>query len=179
MSAPRLFGPTSLADRFARRCSDRAVRRPDQYGAVADIVVRQGSEADAGWAAQVLRSRWGATTIVSRGRTHDSSRLPCLVSELDGQRLGLATYRVEGHEAELVSLAVAAACRRLWLVTTNDNLDALRFYQRRGLRIVAVRRGAAAEARRLKPQVPEVGLYAIPVHGEIELELRLDGRPQG
>lgn len=165
----------------------------EQYGAVIDVVVRPVTASDARWAVHVLTSRWGTTTIVSRGRRHDASRLPALVAELDGERLGLATYRVEGNEAELVSLdalvdrrgigsallratverAAAAGCRRLWLVTTNDNIDALRFYQRRGLRIVAVHAGAADEARRLKPQIPEIGHYAIAVHDELELELRL------
>lgn len=159
----------------------------------ADVVVRPGNESDAGWLTGVLTSRWGATKIVSRGRTHDASRLPSLVAELDGERLGLATYRVGGKEVELVSLdalvvgrgvgsallratverAAASGCRRLWPVTTNDNLDALRFYQRRGLRIAAIHRGAVDEARRLKPLIPEVGLSAIPVHDEVELELRL------
>jgi hypothetical protein len=59
----------------------------------------------------------------------------------------------------------------VWLVTTNDNLDALRFYQRRGLRLVAVHAGAVDEARRLKPEIARVGEYGIPIRDEIELEL--------
>jgi GNAT superfamily N-acetyltransferase len=143
---------------------------------------------------EVLTERWGAPVIVSRGRTHDASALPAVVAEVGGERLGLATYRVEGGDAEVVSMdslvagrgigtalvaavteaAVSSGCGRLWLITTNDNLNALRFYQRRGLRLVAVHRGAADEGRRLKPQIPTVGDSAIPVHDEIELELRLD-----
>jgi len=66
-------------------------------------------------------------------------------------------------------------CRRVWLITSNDNLDALRFYQRRGLRLVAVHRGAIDEARRVKPSIPATGEYGIPVRDEIELELQLRG----
>lgn len=70
-------------------------------------------------------------------------------------------------------LACAAGARRLWLVTTNDNLDALRFYQRRGMRIVAVARDALDATRVIKPQVPLIGAYGIPLRDELTLELTL------
>jgi GNAT superfamily N-acetyltransferase len=65
--------------------------------------------------------------------------------------------------------------RRLWLITTNDNLPALRFYQRRGMRITAVSPGAVDEARRRKPSIPVTGNEGIELHDELTLELRLDG----
>jgi GNAT superfamily N-acetyltransferase len=74
--------------------------------------------------------------------------------------------------------AVAEAGRatggvRLWLVTTNDNLDALRFYQRRGLRLAALRPGAVDEARRLKPTIPQFGDTGIAIRDELVLEMPL------
>jgi len=67
-----------------------------------------------------------------------------------------------------------ADCERIWLVTTNDNLEALRFYQRRGFVLSALRPGAVDEARRgLKPQISAVGEFGIPIRDELELELRL------
>jgi hypothetical protein len=69
--------------------------------------------------------------------------------------------------------ARTAGARRLKLVTTNDNLDALRFYQRRGWRIVGVHAGAVALSRRIKPVIPEHGAYNIPIRDEIELEYLL------
>ncbi len=67
-------------------------------------------------------------------------------------------------------LAAAAGCRRFWVLTTNDNVDALRFYQRRGFRLTAIRCGAVDQARRtLKPQIPMIGNYGIPIRDEIEL----------
>lgn len=63
---------------------------------------------------------------------------------------------------------------RLWLITTNDNVDALRFYQRRGFRLAALHPGAVAAARtRLKPEIPLTGAYGIPLRDEIEMEKRL------
>lgn len=69
--------------------------------------------------------------------------------------------------------ARARGCRRLWLVTTNDNTRALRFYQRRGLDLVALHRDAATAARAVKPTLPEYGEDGIAVRHELELELRL------
>ncbi len=110
--------------------------------------------------------------------------------------MGLVTYRIEGQACEVVTLdsleanigigtalveavreaATQAGCTRLWLITTNDNMDALRFYQKRGLRLVAVHRDAVTEARRSKPQIPWIGNDGIPLRDEIELELML-GEP--
>jgi hypothetical protein len=69
----------------------------------------------------------------------------------------------------LVSHLKARAVSRLRLTTTNDNLDALRFYQRRGFRIMGVRQGAVDDARTLKPSIPAVGNYGIPLRDELDL----------
>ena len=110
-----------------------------------------------------------------------------------GQRVGLITYRVDGKECEIVTLdstiedcgmgtalideaklpAAAEGCKRLWLVTSNDNTKALRFYQKRGFRLAALYSDALNEARKLKTENPVVGIDGIPLRDEIELELRL------
>jgi hypothetical protein len=140
---------------------------------------------------ETITRRRGAPVVVSRGLAHDAACLPAIVAELGRQRVGLATYLIEGGEAEPVTLdalapqqgvgtallkavverASVGGCRRLWLVTSNDNIDAIRFYKRRGLRLAAVHKGAVDEARQLKPQVPARGHFGIPVHDEVELEL--------
>jgi ribosomal protein S18 acetylase RimI-like enzyme len=112
------------------------------------------------------------------------------VAELDGRPTGLLTYRLEPQEVELSAFVVeprqaglgtrlvdaleeavlAAGRSRLWVVTTNDNLDALRFYQRRGFRIAEVRVGAVDRARAaLKPAIGRIGEHGIPMRDEIEL----------
>jgi GNAT superfamily N-acetyltransferase len=71
-------------------------------------------------------------------------------------------------------IARNAGCRRLWVVTTNDNVDALRCYQRRGFRLVLIRAGAVDRSRELlKPGIPRSGAYEIPLRDELELELTL------
>jgi DNA-3-methyladenine glycosylase I len=160
---------------------------------MATITVRAADEADRRWMARLLSSRWGAVQIVSRGQVHQADRLPAYVAVRDGEPVGLATYRAEGEACELVSLdsleentgvgtalleavrrrAENLRCRRLWLVTTNDNLRALGFYQRRDFVLVAVHRNAMDAVRRLKPTVPAVGLNGIPLRDELELECKL------
>jgi GNAT superfamily N-acetyltransferase len=117
---------------------------------------------------------------------------PALVAERDdGALAGVLTYVVEGDACEILTLhaadqwagagtallraveqeAAERGCRRLWLLTTNDNVDALRFYQRRGFRLAELHPGAVDESRaRLKPEIPETGEYGIPLRDEIVLD---------
>lgn len=60
--------------------------------------------------------------------------------------------------------------KKIRLITTNDNVDALRFYQKRGFSIVAIHRNALEFSRKLKPEIPLIGNYGIPLRDEIELE---------
>ncbi len=66
-------------------------------------------------------------------------------------------------------VAEASGAWRLWLITTNDNVDALRFYQRRGFRLAAVRPGAVDRTRQRKPEIPRTGDFGIPLRDEIDL----------
>ena len=113
--------------------------------------------------------------------------------ETPTDRLGLLTIEYDSKECEILTLdsleesqgigsalldsleerAREAGLQRLWLVTTNDNLPALKFWQKRGYELVAVHRNAIAAARRVKPQIPIIGKEGIPIRDEIELEKRL------
>ena len=155
--------------------------------------VRRIEAGDRQWAGEVLTRSWGSTRVVSRGRLRDAQDLPGFVAGLGDERVGLLTWSVEGDDCEVVTLnslaerrgvgrallaaaaeeATALGCRRLWLITTNDNLPALRFYQRLGWDLVPLHRGAVDEARRLKPEISHVGLDGIALRHELELELSL------
>ncbi len=157
------------------------------------IACRPLAAADADWVRDLVVRRWGAEYLITRGRRHDVAGLEGLVAERDGARVGLALFCMEDGACELVTLdslvagigagsalvaavadrARAAGCRRLWLITTNDNLAAQRFYQRRGFRLAALYPDAVTEARRLKPAIPLVGRDGIPLRDEIELEMAL------
>ena len=92
----------------------------------------------------------------------------CEITTLDSldEAMGVGSALVEAVE----EWAREAGIERLWLVTTNDNLDALKFWQKRGYELVSVHRNAIAEARRIKPQIPITGLNGITIRDEIELE---------
>jgi RimJ/RimL family protein N-acetyltransferase len=64
----------------------------------------------------------------------------------------------------------------MWLITTNDNEPAIRFYERRGMRIIAIHRGAIAQSRKLKPEIPYFGVDGRPIEDEVEFELLLSDR---
>jgi ribosomal protein S18 acetylase RimI-like enzyme len=159
------------------------------------IEVRPLLEEERDWAVAFEAGRWGGTTVIARaGELIDSSLLPALVATLDGERAGLLTYLVRDDQCEIVTLASAvegrgvgqallgavkeiaerAGCRRLWLITTNDNLRALKFYQRWGMDLVALHHNAVNYSREhLKPEIPERDDLGIPIAHELELELRL------
>ena len=154
------------------------------------IEIRPVADGDRGWVAATIRERWGSDIAVAHGVIHRPAELEGFVA-LEGSRpVGLLTFSRDGDALEIVTIdafppaagtgtalmdaavetARARGCRRVVLMTTNDNLDALRFYQRRGFRIATVRPGAVAAARVLKPQIPETGAYGIPMRDELELE---------
>ena len=155
------------------------------------IVVRPIHESDQAWLARATVEGWGSDRVVSRGRvTENLSRLPGFVAERDGKPAGFALVRLEGDELEVVAIrslreregvgtallgavqaeAKRVGCRRVWLVTTNDNLDAIRFYQRRGWEWVAFHVDAVTESRRLKPELPQIGAYGIEIRHELDFE---------
>lgn len=158
--------------------------------------IRPLTHDDREWVAEFTAEHWGGPIVVVHGSVYKPERLQGFVAESASRRVGLVTFRVEGRGCEVVTLntvhrhvgigtsllealkreAMGEECMRVWLVTTNDNLDALRFFQRRGFELARVYRGAAEESRKIKPEIPLVGYHGIPIRDEIELELRLDTR---
>jgi ribosomal protein S18 acetylase RimI-like enzyme len=157
------------------------------------VDVREPTEDERRQATGLWLERWGFRRVVSRGRLHEPMGYPMLVAIREGQVAGALTYEVRDGQMEAVTvdafvdgvgagtaLIEAAAeearrvgCRRLGLITTNDNTNALRFYQRRGMRLATLHRDAIAGSRRLKPEIPETGADGIPIRDELELELVL------
>ncbi len=155
------------------------------------LIISPITEQDAAAVDAVWRSQWGAGVVVTRGRIVEPQQVQGYRAfDRDGHLAGLITYQVTGTECEVITLdtmvrfggvgtalmaeveraARAAGCRRLWLITTNDNLDAMRFYQRRGYAIATVHVNAIESSRRLKPSIPLTGNFGIPIRDEIEFE---------
>jgi ribosomal protein S18 acetylase RimI-like enzyme len=153
------------------------------------IDVRRALDEERPAVARTLAERWGSTQIVSRGRVHDAEIAEVFVAVRDGAVVGSATFVVGGDEAELLTLdsleegagvgsalveavvraATSARATQLVVSTTNDNLHALGFYQRRGFRLMELLPGSVDRARRLKPSIPFVGASGIPIRDELVL----------
>jgi GNAT superfamily N-acetyltransferase len=130
---------------------------------------------------------WGSDDMIMHGQRVRYDEVEGFVFE---DWTGLITFMIRGDECEVTSLnslqegqgigavlieevvreAKERNCRRLFLITTNDNLHALGFYQKHGFEISALHRGAIHESRKLKPSIPLIGMNNIPLRDEIELE---------
>jgi len=155
--------------------------------------IRQINKKDKNWIVKFIRKNWGSEKIVSRGKTYYPHKLPGFVAFKDKKYLGLITYNIKKDNCEIISLNTVikkkgigmslvkkvravvkkAGCRKLWLVTTNDNIDALLFWQRIGFNFQTVYPNAIAISRKLKPEIPHIGNYGIPIRDEIKLELKI------
>jgi ribosomal protein S18 acetylase RimI-like enzyme len=161
------------------------------------VLVRVANGFEKTQAADILRRRWGEPVVV-RGRAYMFD--DCQIF-LAGHMGGIAAVSCDERPfMELVAInaffqwkgvgsalieAIAASASALGfeairLTTTNDNVDALRFYQRRGFRLAALRPGAVDEARTLKPAISLNGQHDIPIHDELDLvrPLTVAARPQ-
>ena len=141
--------------------------------------------------ARRVSSTWGET-VVRRGEAVDPADGELIGAYADEEIVGVATYAIRDDECEVVAIeayqerrgiatvlmdairtrAQAAGCRRLWLVTTNDNVPAIAFYQKWGMDLVALRHDSVTEARALlKPDIPEIGYDDIPIRHELEFAI--------
>lgn len=163
--------------------------------------INHNDPADLAFAREELVRHWHDVGIWSLGRRYQADALPGFIAVDDesDQRVGLVTYiihdggyagevitlssRVEGRGvgAALLDAAVQAireaGCVRAFLTTTNDNLRALGFYQKRGWKLAALHKGLVEEARKRKPIIPLMGLNGIEMRDEIELEMWLVDAP--
>ena len=131
--------------------------------------------------------------MVVHGKIFHPAELPAFLALRGPEICGLLTYTVQGNACEIISLdafqpglgigsrlveevksaAKARGCTRLHLVTTNDNINALAFYQKSGFRLAELRPNAIEASRRIKPEIPLLGENGIPIRDEIELEMDL------
>jgi len=154
-----------------------------------EIRVRPIDDGDRPMLAWLVAELWGSEIVAVHGTSLRPAELGGFIAERSRRVAGLLTYQLVGNMLEIVTLnaidrragigtmlieaAVGKArrfgCREIRLTTTNDNIDALRFYQRRGFRLAELRPGAVDQSRERKPLIPRVGDYGIPLHDEIDL----------
>jgi ribosomal protein S18 acetylase RimI-like enzyme len=155
------------------------------------VLVREGTDDDRAALSELFSRDFGRTRIVAFGEVMDIDQMPMLVAVASTDPSGALAYRLYGDALHIVALAtdpmwqrsgvgghlVAEAellarrlnLQRLVVATTNDNLPALYFYQRRGYRLTDVVVNSVSE--HTMQEVP--GFAGIPVRDEVRLEKRI------
>jgi ribosomal protein S18 acetylase RimI-like enzyme len=149
---------------------------------------------DRAWLADTIGAAFGSPRLISNEHIiEDASLLDGFAAEVDGRAVGCALFHDVDGDVELVALVstyrgagVGSALleaalergrrdgwKRLWLVTSNDNIEAIRMYQRAGWDWVDFRRDAITRARAIKSEIPDVGNYGIPIRHELQFEAPL------
>ena len=140
---------------------------------------------------EIIR-RWGSDVLISRGKVHKIDDLDGILVYDNEKIIGLGLYRIK-NDCEIVlletfvngigigtqiierikNIAIQNNCKRIWLVTTNSNINAIHFYQKRGFTISNIYINAMKEAREIKPEIPLVAENGIEIRDEIEFEINL------
>ena len=159
-------------------------------GSKKKVILRSIIADDLDWMNKLIIDSWASTKIVTRGVVHDARNLPGVVAIQGDERVGLLLYQIESNKCEIVSLnslregigigtallefvetiARERGCQRVWLITTNDNTPAIKFYEALGFHVCAIHQGAVHESRKLKPEIPIHGLQGVPIEDEVEME---------
>jgi GNAT superfamily N-acetyltransferase len=154
------------------------------------VTVRRLTAEDLPRLRRFWEGHWAGEEMIVHGEVYRPHQLEGFVAD---DWLGVVTYTIRRDVCEIISLdslqagrgigtslvdavvneARQHACRRVSVSTTNDNLRALAFYQKRGFELASLRRGAIEQSRKLKPNIPLVGENGIPLRDEIELEIGL------
>lgn len=156
------------------------------------LTIRPIGPQDLGEVRAELQTHWHSHEIWSLGRRYHADALPGFVALADGSFAGLVTLHMDpgGWQCEVITLSsrgkapgtgaalLAAAerhareqgCRRIYLTTTNDNTNAMRFYQRHGWRLAKLHAGIVDRVRALVPDLPLAGFDGIQIRDEVELE---------
>ncbi|MBF0501103.1 MAG: GNAT family N-acetyltransferase [Candidatus Riflebacteria bacterium] len=162
-----------------------------------NIIIKHLVTRDYPWVSKMLNQHWGSSKIAVHGELIAADQLPGLIAYVDETPAGLLTYRISEGNLEIVTLnsfipdigigtaliskikeiALQKPILRIWLITTNDNLEALGFYQKKGFVLVQIHRNAVAQSRILKPSIPLSGNHNLPIRDEIELEFCIHDPP--
>ncbi|MEA4824737.1 MAG: GNAT family N-acetyltransferase [Clostridiaceae bacterium] len=139
----------------------------------------------------LIEKEWAGPLVVTKGKIIDTRQCPGFVAVQNATLLGYITYQINGAQCEITVLeslvsekgigsalikavietAKQAGCSRVWLITTNDNTHAIRFYQRFGFQLANVHINALERSQELKLSIPMTGIDDIPILHEFEFEV--------
>ncbi len=142
----------------------------------------------------LIAKNWGGDVLLMRGRPYASEVLTGTAAFDEKNTLaGLIAWNIEAATCNIMAInaffkgqnigkllldhvigqAIEAGMRSVRIMTTNDNVEALRFYQIYGFRLSSIMVGAIDAYRVIKPTLPEIGRHGIPMRDTIELEIML------
>lgn len=142
-----------------------------------------------------IMKQWFSTDMIIRGSIIDMTKVEGIIALEDSDIIGLLTYTICGTVCEITSfdslierkgigtslinkvigIAKDRGCYKIIVVTTNDNIDAIRFYQKRGFDMAGFYHNSMDVSRKIKPEIPLIGNNGIPLKHEIEFEIDLGG----
>jgi DNA-3-methyladenine glycosylase I len=158
--------------------------------------IRPVSEQDRNWVVGTITKYWIDEFVVVNEEIFYPAQLPGFIAQgSENESVGLLTYLIRGDVCQIITLnswienqgvgsklldavletAEKSGCIRLSVTTTNDNLRAIDFYQKRGFSLREIRKGAVDKARGLKPSMPKLSTTGVPVNDEWEFVLDLSG----
>ena len=160
----------------------------------ASYKVKRIIEKDIPWIKQRSLEEWGGEYCVFLGRKFYLEAFPAFyLKDAFHKRVGFITYEIKGQICEIMTLnafikfrgigsrlldrvieeSKSLALKKIIVRTTNDNLDALRFYQRKGFTISHFFPNALEADRKQKPAISMIGDYGIMRRDAIELEYNI------
>lgn len=155
------------------------------------LKIRSATLNDSSWLNDLMEKSWGGLPLVIRGKKYYPILLEGIIAENEKDIAGFLFYEIQDEDCEIIvfevfdkfkgtgtiilnklkEVAISKHCKRIYLMTTNDNLDALRFYQKRGFTICEIHLDSVKFSRKIKPTIGMFGDHGIPVRDEIDLEL--------
>jgi N-acetylglutamate synthase-like GNAT family acetyltransferase len=155
--------------------------------------IRDKSESDNAWLSDYLKNSWGSSIVITKGKIYRTEDLEGYIAESNNKVVGIGLFDISSNKCEIVVLesmvqkqgvgtriveliklkAQQMNCDLLWLITTNDNIDAIRYYEKIGFTVTAIYKNAILESRKMKPEIPLIGNNGIEIRDEIKLEMRL------
>jgi ribosomal protein S18 acetylase RimI-like enzyme len=157
------------------------------------VLVRDAAPADRPGVMALFKRDFGRTRLMAFGEELHLDDVPAIVADVDGEIAGALAYRERGSALHIVALATDPTWQRsgvgghllaeaeiiarrdgrshLVIATTNDNLPALYFYQRKGYVITGVEAGAVPAHFN---QPPSIGFGGIPIRDEVHLRKDLE-----
>jgi N-acetylglutamate synthase-like GNAT family acetyltransferase len=154
---------------------------------------RSIEQSDRIWIDGFITNHWGSNIVVVHNKSYIPSQLNGYIACDGEENIGLVTYKIQNAECEIVTLnslvenkgigkrlvslvekeAKENNCKRVWLITTNDNMRAIGFYQKVGYQLINVFPNAVERSRILKPEIPLIANNGIPIRDELEFCLML------